>query len=67
MTDVIEYARRSTLYMTNLNTANKRQIDVTLYHIVENDFATTFTTEWKLGLIYIYFVPILKETCQIPR
>ena len=48
VTDVMEYMRRSTLHMTNLNTANKRKCRSSLYHIVENDFATTFTTKWKL-------------------
>ena len=40
VTDVIEYVRRSTLNMTNLNTAHKRKGRSTLYHIVENDFVT---------------------------
>ena len=37
MTDVIEYARRFTLNMTNLNTAFQKKGRSTLYHIVEND------------------------------
>ena len=44
--------------MTKLNTAHekKRRKDrSTLYQIVENDFATTVTTEWKSGLV-IYFM-----------
>ena len=41
MTDVIEYVRRSTLIMTNLNTVHKRKGRSRLYHIVENDFPTT--------------------------
>ena len=43
VTDVIEYVRRSTLSMTNLNTAHKRQGTSRLYHIVENDFSATVT------------------------
>ena len=49
VTDVIDYVRRSTLNMTNLNTTLKRKGRSELYHIVENDFSTSVTTEWKLG------------------
>ena len=45
MTNVIEYARRFTLNMTNLNKAHKRKGRSRLYRIVENDFATTVTTK----------------------
>ena len=51
MTDVIEYVRRSTPNMTNLNVAHKRKGISRLYHIVEDDFAKTVTTKWKLGFI----------------
>ena len=50
MTDVIEYVRRSTLNMTNVNTAHKRKGRSRLYHIVENDFATTVKAKWKPSL-----------------
>ena len=49
MTDVIEYGRRSTLSMTNMNTDYKRKDGSKLYNIVENDFATIATTKWKLA------------------
>ena len=48
VTDVIEYARRSTLNMTNLGKTHKRKGRSRLYHIVANDFATTITRKWKL-------------------
>ena len=48
MTGVIEYGRRSTLSVTNMNTAHKRKGRSRLYNIVENDFATAVTTKWKL-------------------
>ena len=48
MTDVIEYLRRCTLSMTNLNTALKRKGRSRLYHIVENDFAATDATKVRL-------------------
>ena len=48
VTGVIEYVRRCTLNTTNLNTVHKRQGRSGLYHIVENDFSATVTTEWKL-------------------
>ena len=35
--------------MTNLNTANKRKGGSKLSHIVENDFAVTVVTKWKLA------------------
>ena len=54
VTDVIEYVRRSTLNMTNLNAAHKRKGRSTLYHIVQNDFAMTVTTKWKLGFRVIF-------------
>ena len=47
VTDVIEYVRRSTLDMTNLNEAHKREGRSRLYHIIENDFPTTVATKWK--------------------
>ena len=50
MTDVIEYVRRSTLNMTNLNTGHRRKGGPRQTHIVDNDFARTVTTTWKLGL-----------------
>ena len=37
--------------MNNLNTANRREGRSRPYHIVENDFATTDATKWKLGFI----------------
>ena len=48
MANVTEYVRRSTLNMTNLNPAYKRKGRPRLYNIVENDFAGTVTTKWKL-------------------
>ena len=36
--------------MTNLNTGNNRKGGSKLSHIVENDFAVTVMTKWKLGL-----------------
>ena len=44
------HVRRCTLNITNLRTAYKRKDRPRLYHIVENDFTTTVTTKWKLGL-----------------
>ena len=37
--------------MSNLNTANKREGRSRPYNFVENDFATTDATKWKLGFI----------------
>ena len=87
MTDVIEYVRRSTLNMTNLNTACKEsestpsrarvsraprtavenqnaahEAGSRLYHIVENDFCTTVTTKWKVGLRHL---PMLKSCWRV--
>ena len=53
MTDVIEYIHRSTLNMTNLNRTHKRKDRSRLYHMVENDLATTVTTKWALALVTI--------------
>ena len=50
VTDMIEHVRRSTLIMTNLNTTHKSKDNFRLYHIVENDFATTVTVNLKLSL-----------------
>ena len=38
--------------MTNLNTTHKSKDSFRLYHIVENDFATTVTTKWKLDVSF---------------
>ena len=51
VTDVIEYVRRTTLNVTNLNTVHKREDRSRLYHIVKNVFATT---KWKLRLGLAY-------------
>ena len=51
LTDVAEHIYRSTLNMSNLNTANKREGRSRPYNFVENDFATTDATKWKLGFI----------------
>ena len=37
VTDVIEYSRRSTLIVTDLNTAHKRKSRSGLHHIVQNE------------------------------
>ena len=47
-TDVIERVRRSTLNMTNVNTAHKSKGGFRQNRIVENDFATTLYDQMKL-------------------
>ena len=47
---MIEYVDRSTLNMTNLNTVYKGKHRSRLFHIVQDDFATTVTTKSKPGL-----------------
>ena len=62
MTDVIEYVRRSTLNIIKLSTAHiKVDLHYHRYHIVENNFATTVTTKWKLGLTIVLLPKTLSE------
>ena len=49
VTNAIEYVRRCTLNMTNLNAVHRRKGGFRLYHIVQDDVATTVTTKWNLG------------------
>ena len=49
-----EYVHRSTFNMTNLNTAHKRQDRFRLYHIVQNDFATTIAINENQALAQGY-------------
>ena len=53
VTDVIEYVHRSTLKMTNLNTAHQEKIDLDYYYIVQDDFASTVTIKWKPGFTFL--------------
>ena len=53
MTDVIEYVRRSTLNMTDLNRANKRKDSSRLYRIVEDNLRS--------------FMPIKKKDNSNPK
>ena len=50
VTDGIEYVRRSTFNTTNLNTVHKGKGRSRLYHIPENDFATTCYDQMKTTL-----------------
>ena len=46
-----------TLNMANLNTAHKRKDTSRLYHIVQNDFATTVTTKSGLKVNFQWCIP----------
>ena len=58
--------------MSNLNTANKREGRSRLYHIVENDFASTDATKCKLGYIanlicILQFYKLTWNTTQVKQ
>lgn len=48
--NVVNISDRSTLDMTDSNTAHKRKNRFRLYRIIKDDFPKTVTTKWKPAL-----------------
>ena len=59
MIDVVEYVCRSTPNVTSLNTVNERKGRSTLYHIIENDFATTVANTGSIVTAESFLLPFL--------